>query len=120
MIVRLWRGITRLEDADAYEKYLMDTGYVGYTTTAGNLGVCFARHDAGDLTEFMLTSHWDSWEAIRAFAGDDPERAIFYPDDDRYLVEREPVARHYEVFGAAGPPVPATRSLAEEPTGARL
>jgi hypothetical protein len=40
----------------------------------------------------------DSWEAIRAFAGDDPSKAIFYPEDDRYLVDRELTVSHYVIF----------------------
>ena len=36
-------------------------------------------------------------EAIKAFAGDEPEVAVFYPEDDRYLVEREELVSHYEV-----------------------
>jgi hypothetical protein len=42
---------------------------------------------------------WDSVDAIRAFAGDDIEAAVYYPKDDRYLVEREDRVAHYEVTG---------------------
>jgi hypothetical protein len=36
-------------------------------------------------------------DAVRRFAGDDPERAVFYPEDDRYLVARDEHVTHYEV-----------------------
>jgi hypothetical protein len=36
----------------------------------------------------------------REFAGDDIARAIFYPEDDRFLVERDLTAAQYEVEGA--------------------
>ncbi|MDP9225488.1 MAG: hypothetical protein M3P18_16925 [Actinomycetota bacterium] len=39
---------------------------------------------------------WDSIEAIKAFAGEDYEAAVFYPEDDRFLVERDLTA-HYDV-----------------------
>jgi hypothetical protein len=42
---------------------------------------------------------WDDMAAIRAFAGDDPSRAVFYPDD-RFLVERDPEVTHHEVHAA--------------------
>ncbi|MGJ6960884.1 hypothetical protein ACSDR0_03160 [Streptosporangium sp. G11] len=100
MIMRVWRGWTRAEDAAAYERYLLATGYVGYTSTEGNRGVCFTRRDAGERAEFLLTSLWESWEAIAAFAGDDPSRAVFYDEDDRFLVERELTVTHHEVFAA--------------------
>jgi hypothetical protein len=41
--------------------------------------------------------HWESWDAIRAFAGDDPETSDYYPEDDEYLLETEPHVTHYEV-----------------------
>jgi heme-degrading monooxygenase HmoA len=100
MIMRMWRGWTRAEDAAAYEKYLLATGYVGYTEAKGNQGVCFTRRDEGGRSEFVLTSLWESWEAITAFAGEEPSRAVFYDEDDRFLVERELTATHYAVFAA--------------------
>lgn len=36
-------------------------------------------------------------DAIKAFAGDDPERAKFCPDDDELLVEKDHHAKHFEV-----------------------
>jgi hypothetical protein len=36
-------------------------------------------------------------DAIRAFAGDNIERAVYYPDDTAYLLELEPNVQHYEV-----------------------
>ncbi|GAA5054164.1 heme-degrading monooxygenase HmoA [Thermocatellispora tengchongensis] len=100
MIMRVWRGWTRTADAAEYAAYLLKTGYVGYTGTPGNLGVVFTRRDdeAEGRTEFLLTSTWESWDAIRAFAGDAPERAVFYPEDDRFLIDRETTVRHYTVF----------------------
>ncbi|MGC5011591.1 hypothetical protein ACLQ2R_12570 [Streptosporangium sp. DT93] len=98
--MRMWRGWTRAEDAAAYEEYLLATGYAGYTSTAGNHGVCFTRRDVGDRSEFLLTSLWESWEAIHAFAGQDPSRAVFYDEDDRFLVERELTVTHHQVFAS--------------------
>jgi hypothetical protein len=32
---------------------------------------------------------------VRGFAGDDIGRAVFYPEDDRFLVARDLTVRHY-------------------------
>jgi heme-degrading monooxygenase HmoA len=101
MILRIWRGWTRPEDADAYVAYLMETGHPGYTSTPGNQGVTFTRRDDGDRVEFLLTSMWNSWDAIKSFAGPDPEQAVFYPQDDHFLVDRELTVHHYEVFASS-------------------
>jgi heme-degrading monooxygenase HmoA len=57
------------------------------------------RRDAADRTEFVMFTLWDSIAAITAFAGGDYERARFYPEDDRFLIERDASRRHYEVIG---------------------
>jgi hypothetical protein len=44
-----------------------------------------------------MFSLWDSLEAVKAFAGEDYETAVFYPEDDCYLVERDEVSSHFEV-----------------------
>jgi hypothetical protein len=38
-------------------------------------------------------------DAVRAFAGDDPERAKFYPGDDDLLARKDAHADHFEVIG---------------------
>jgi heme-degrading monooxygenase HmoA len=55
------------------------------------------RRDLGDRCEYLMFSLWDSLEAVKAFAGEDYETAVFYPEDDRYLVERDEVSSHFEV-----------------------
>lgn len=98
-VMRVWGGSTAAADADEYTRYLLQTGLPGYRRVPGNLGAKFGRRDIGELTEFRLISFWESMDAVRAFAGDDPERAVFYPDDERFLVDRDLVVAHYEVFG---------------------
>jgi heme-degrading monooxygenase HmoA len=97
MIARIWRGAVRSEDGDAYAAYIGETGLAGYATVPGNRGAWLLRREAGGRTEFLTLSLWDSLDAIRAFAGDDVETAVYYPQDDRYLVERDERVAHYEV-----------------------
>ena len=56
-----------------------------------------------------------STQAIAAFAGPDPDRAVFYPDDDRFLVERGERVDHFDVVFASGDEV--TRTVDEWGTG---
>lgn len=99
MIARIWRGVVRREDRDAYADYIRDTGLAGYEATPGNRGAWMLRRDVGDRTEFVTFTPWESLDAIRAFAGEDVEAAVYYPEDDRYLVERDDTVAHYEVTG---------------------
>jgi heme-degrading monooxygenase HmoA len=97
MIARIWSGAVRNEDGDAYAAYIGETGLAGYVATPGNRGAWLLRREVGERTEFVAFTLWDSLDAIRAFAGDDPETAVYYPEDDRYLVERDEKVKHYEV-----------------------
>ena len=108
MLARLWRGATRTEDADRYLDYLQRTGLAAYRGTPGNRGVLTLRRTLADRTEFLLVSLWDSAADIRRFAGDDPSRAVFYPEDDRFLVARDEHVTHFDVsHGDADDALPA-------------
>ena len=98
MIARIWRGATREADAEAYVEYLRGTGLKAYRETPGNQGAWVLWRMADGRAEFLTLSFWESTEAIRGFAGADIERAVFYPKDDRYLVERDTTVRHFQVI----------------------
>ena len=100
MIARTWRGWTSQEDADEYVEYVRSTGIDEYRATPGNLAAYILRRDDDDRTEFVTLTFWESMEAVARFAGDDVEQAVFYPEDDRYLVDRETTTTHYEVVEA--------------------
>ena len=55
----------------------------------------------GDRAEIVTVSMWESRSAIEGFAGQDIDQAVFYPEDDRYLIERDLTVSHYEVAGSA-------------------
>jgi heme-degrading monooxygenase HmoA len=97
MIARIWQGVVRTGDADVYADYIRETGFAEYAETPGNRGAWLLRRGQGDRTEFITLSLWDSVDAIRAFAGDDIEAAVLYPEDARYLVGGESTVTHYQV-----------------------
>ena len=102
MIGRTWRGWTRAEDAGAYADYVAETGLAAYRSTPGNRGAWVLTRTEGERAEILAVSLWDDLAAIRAFAGEDPERAVFYPEDDRFLIERERFAVHWSVRSGPG------------------
>lgn len=98
MIARMWRGWVRTEKAEDYVAYIERTGLAGYRETPGNRGAEMWVRELGDgRSEVTTLSWWDSLDDIRGFAGDDITRAVFYPEDDEYLVDRETTVTHHEV-----------------------
>jgi hypothetical protein len=69
------------------------------------MGVYVLRRDEGGITHFLVTTLWTSMDSIKSFAGDDPTKSRYYPQDDEFLLEREPLVQHFEVLMAVtGPP----------------
>ena len=99
MIARRWRGRVRATDHDAYLRYVEGTGIAALLATPGNEGVIVFRHldDATATSEIEVVSLWQDRGSIAAFAGDDISVARFFPDDDRFLVERQQTVRHDDV-----------------------
>jgi heme-degrading monooxygenase HmoA len=97
VIARIWRGRTPAAKAEAYVEYLLATGLKDYRAVPGNRGVRVLRRIEGEVAEFLVVSFWESMDAVRAFAGADVDAAIYYPEDDAYLLEREPTVAHYDM-----------------------
>jgi heme-degrading monooxygenase HmoA len=96
MIARRWRGKVRAAAFDAYLAYLEESGIPALGATPGNEGVVVFRHldETTDSAEFEVVSYWRGLDDIKAFAGDDISVARFFPEDDRYLIDRELTVRH--------------------------
>jgi heme-degrading monooxygenase HmoA len=100
VIARLWHGRTSPARAEEYTRFLERTGLKDYRSTPGNRGVLMLRRLDRETADFQLISFWDSFDAIRRFAGEDVERAFYYPEDDTFLLEKEPHVAHYEVVSS--------------------
>jgi antibiotic biosynthesis monooxygenase (ABM) superfamily enzyme len=97
VIARVWRGATRAEHAEEYAAYVEETGLKGAREVPGARGTLILRRVAGDKAEFQTIILFDSLDDVRAFAGDEIGAAVFYPEDERYLLERDLDVHHYDV-----------------------
>jgi heme-degrading monooxygenase HmoA len=100
MIARSWDGFTKARLAESYGDYVRETGLRDLAATEGNRGVFLLRRREGEKTRFRVMSLWDSMDGIRRFAGEEPERARYYPEDQRFLEALPPTVDHFEVVAA--------------------
>ncbi len=98
MIARIWRGEVPPQKAEAYHQYLRDTGLKDYSSTPGNLGVCLLMKKHENTTEFQTLTFWKDYDSIKAFAGEDFERARYYPADLDFLIQMDEFVTHFEVL----------------------
>jgi hypothetical protein len=82
MIARVWTGAVRTDDAELHAHHIRATSIAAYRQTAGNHGT------------WLLQRH----EAIRAFAGDDIDVAVLYPEDERHLIGGATSMMHYDAI----------------------
>lgn len=101
VICRIWHGRTPRSKADAYAGFLKQRAIPDYRSVPGNLSVAVMRRDEESVTHFLTVTHWDSEASIRTFAGDEPLKAKYYPEDKDYLLEFEPQVQHYTVMASA-------------------
>ena len=99
MTARVWHGRTRGANAAAYRELLERIGLRDYRATHGSRGGWLLSRVEGDVAHFLITSFWESREAIARFAGEDVESARYYEEDKQYLLEFEPTVTHYEISG---------------------
>lgn len=99
MIVRLWHGRVPTAKAAAYRAFTNGRAIPDYQSVPGNISVHILERIEGDITHFITLTFWDSLDSIRRFAGEDVERAKYYPEDAGFLLEYEPRVVHYEVVG---------------------
>jgi antibiotic biosynthesis monooxygenase (ABM) superfamily enzyme len=97
VIARVWRGATLAEDGARYADYLEETGMAGARALPGARGTLVLRRERAGYAEFETILLFESLDDVKAFAGDEHELAVFFPEDDRYLVERDLEVRHFEV-----------------------
>lgn len=85
----------------AYMPYLAQTGLKENQQTKGFKDILVLTREIEDKTEYLLITLWEDMEAVHRFAGPEPDKAVYYPEDARYFSESErtPYVRHYEVHG---------------------
>jgi heme-degrading monooxygenase HmoA len=97
MVARVWRGWTKIENADAYETLLREIVYPGLKEITGYRGGYILRQELTEETEFVTINLFESLDAVKAFAGQDYEIPVFEPEARRLLCKVEPMSRHYTV-----------------------
>jgi heme-degrading monooxygenase HmoA len=97
MIARHWRGWTKADMADGYERFLKQKVLPELRTIQGYRGGYILRKDDAAETEFVVINLFESLEAVKQFAGPDYTVAVFEPEARTFLSRIEDFATHYEV-----------------------
>ena len=99
MIARVWHGWTTHENADTYENLLKEEIFPAIATknVAGYREIQLLRAPADAEVEFITIMWFDSWDAVREFAGEDHECAYVPAKAQEVLARFDKRSAHYEV-----------------------
>ena len=98
MILRIWRAYADTSSADRYPRHLLDNVRPELERIAGFRGLLLVTRRHGDEVEYVVQTLWDSMDAIRTFAGPNPERAVVEPAAAAVLLRFDETVDHYEVL----------------------
>jgi heme-degrading monooxygenase HmoA len=97
MIARMWKGWTKAENADNYEKLVKEVVIPKLKEINGYHGGYIFREDDKYESEFVVINFFENMEAVKKFSGPSYEIPVFEPEARRLLSKVEPIVYHYEV-----------------------
>ena len=98
MIARIWKGKIKIEHLEEYTDFMQVRAIPDYSHVNGFIKLIFLKRTDTNYAYFDLITFWENMEVIKGFAGDDFEKAKYYPEDKNYLVDFPERVTHYEVF----------------------
>ena len=99
MIARIWHGWTTFDNADNYERLLKEEIFPGIAAknVAGYRGIQLLRRPLASEVEFITVMWFESWDAVKQFAGENYETAYVPAKARKILARFDEKSQHYEV-----------------------
>lgn len=97
MIARHWKGLAKATSADAYISHLQNDTFPKLNTIPGFISASILQQESNEGTWFLIITEWESMEAIRQFAGDDPGLAVVPPLVQQLMIRYDQRVEHYRV-----------------------
>ena len=99
MVARLWHGFTTVENAGAYEAFLKTEFMpaVEKKNIPGYKKFQLLRKDETSEVAFITIMWFEDLEKIKAFAGEDYEKAVVHPTAHALLKRYDDRSLHLEV-----------------------
>jgi len=98
MIIREWKGRASPTRSAEYPEHFRRAVIPELKSVPGFLGAFLSARSADGVMEFVVLTRWTSMDAVRAFAGSDPEKAVVEPGAIAALTDYDSHVRHYEVI----------------------
>lgn len=97
MISRQWTGITPKEKAPVYIAHLQNDTFLKLSSMKGFVKASILKRNVPEGVEFLVITEWESLEAIKQFAGADPEVAVVPAEVQAIMIRYDKAVKHYEI-----------------------
>ena len=97
-ILREWRGRSKPEKAAATLEHYVTNLKPVMAKSPGFISASLGSRDIGGLVEFILISRWRDMDAVKAFAGQAPEKAVLPEGTESVLEDSDNFVRLFEII----------------------
>jgi len=97
LISRHWKGVAKSEEADNYIHHLRNKTFPELARIDGFVRASILRRSTREGTEFLVVTTWQSFEAIRRFAGESVNTAVVPPEVQEMMLKYDREVTHYEI-----------------------
>ena len=97
MIIRVFRARIHEGKEDEFKRFVLEKGIPMTKEAEGCTHVTVGKSQTGQ-PEFVVVSHWESVEALKAFAGPNWQEAVVLPEEEYMLHSVD--CDHYESISA--------------------
>jgi uncharacterized protein len=119
-VLRLWKGRSTVERASEYVQHATRKVFPALRAIDGHRGAYLLRRIVDDAIEFVVLTLWDSMEAVRRFAGAEPEKAVVEAEARAILTSFDDGVAHYEIVHEMELPEDARPHGPDTPPSIRL
>ena len=96
-IVRMWKARATPEKSAEYIDHATRKVFPALQAIEGHRGACLLRRVVAGAVEIVVLTLWESMEAVRRFAGAEPEKAVVEPEARTVLSDFDESVTHFEV-----------------------
>jgi uncharacterized protein len=97
LILRMWRARSTVDKSSEYVEHATKKVFPTLRAIEGHRGAYLLRRAVDGAIELIVLTLWESMEAVRKFAGEEPEKAVVEPEARAVLTAFDDSVTHFEV-----------------------
>jgi hypothetical protein len=98
LILRMWRARSTVDKSGEYVQHATKKVFPALRAIEGHRGAYLLRRAIDGAIEFVVLTLWESMEAVRRFAGEEPEKAVVEPEARAVLIGFDNSVTHFEII----------------------